>query len=87
MKTIMVCIKQRLAGNSSCAGRGSVALANALEAQIASQALPLRVHRFPCLGLCELGPNMKVVGGDMFHHVAEADLPAIIAAAMDENVA
>jgi NADH:ubiquinone oxidoreductase subunit E len=78
MKTIMVCIKRRF-NQPSCAASGSEALAARLEALIAESGIAARVHRFPCLGLCELGPNMKVVGGDIFHHVCEADLPAILA--------
>lgn len=82
MKTIMVCIKQRLGYNPSCAGRGSVALAAHLEQSIAEKGYPVHVHRFNCLGLCEAGPNMKVVGGELFHHVTLADLPAILADAL-----
>lgn len=84
MKTIMVCIKHRYAGNPSCGGRGSDALACALERLIAERQAPVKVHRFPCLGLCELGPNMKVVAGEMFHHVSEAMLPDILQSALDE---
>ncbi|QNM94793.1 (2Fe-2S) ferredoxin domain-containing protein [Chitinimonas koreensis] len=85
MKTIMVCIKRRYAPNPSCAARGSEALAARLEAEIAARGLPLRVHRFPCLGMCEDGPNMKIVGGELFHHVGEAELPAVLAAALDDD--
>ncbi|WP_223879140.1 (2Fe-2S) ferredoxin domain-containing protein [Chitinimonas arctica] len=78
----MVCIKRRFEDQPSCAGRGSEALACRLEAEIASQALPLKVQRFPCLGLCEIGPNIKVVGGDLYHRVDEAALPAILSEAL-----
>ncbi len=84
MNTIMVCIKRRFSHQPSCAGRGSEALAAMLEACIEQQGLPLHVHRFPCLGMCEIGPNMKVVGGDIFHHVSAADLPSVIAAALED---
>ncbi|GAB3244918.1 (2Fe-2S) ferredoxin domain-containing protein [Chitinimonas naiadis] len=85
MKTIMVCIKQRFDPNPSCAARGSEALATLLETEIARQNLPVRVHRFPCLGLCEYGPNMKIIGGELFHHVNEADLPAILQSALHDD--
>lgn len=84
MKTLMVCIKHRPTCEASCAQRGSLALVEQLEALIAQRKLPLRVHRFACLGLCELGPNVKVVGGDLFHQVGAADLPAILQAALDD---
>ena len=83
MKTIMICIKRRSPHQPSCAGRGSEALALALERRIAEQALPLKVHRFPCLGLCEAGPNMKVVGGDLFHYVQEADFNMVLQSALE----
>ena len=84
MNTIMVCIKRRFTHQESCAARGSEALAAKLEAAIVEGGLTVRVHRFPCLGMCEYGPNMKVVGGELFHHVCEADLPKILEAAQEE---
>jgi len=84
MITIMVCIKRRFDHQPSCAARGSEALANQLEADIAACSAPVRVHRFACLGMCEEGPNMKVVGGDMFHGVTAEQLPAILQSALDD---
>lgn len=86
MKTIMVCIKRRFGKNPSCAARGSEALAVLLEQQLAQAGHRNRVHRFPCLGMCEVGPNIKVVGGDLFHQVGEDDLPAILAEALQDDV-
>jgi NADH:ubiquinone oxidoreductase subunit E len=83
MNTIMVCIKRRFSGQPSCAARGSEALAAILETMIADAGADVRVHRFPCLGMCEVGPNMKVVGGDMYHHVDQARLPEILAEAAE----
>lgn len=80
----MVCIKRRFGQQPSCAGRGSEALAAELEAMIAARSCAVQVHRFPCLGLCEAGPNMKVVGGELFHRVSAADLPAILQSALDD---
>jgi NADH:ubiquinone oxidoreductase subunit E len=85
MNAIMVCIKRRYGDQPSCAGRGSEALAIRLEQLIAERQCAARVHRFPCLGMCEVGPNMKVVGGDLFHHVTADDLPAILQSALDEG--
>ncbi|MBV8466830.1 MAG: (2Fe-2S) ferredoxin domain-containing protein [Burkholderiales bacterium] len=85
MKTIMVCIKQRFDHQPSCAARGSLALATKLEEEIAARDLPLRIHRFPCLGMCEVGPNMKVVGGDLFHEVCGADLESVIQSALEDK--
>lgn len=84
MKTIMVCVKQRNDTQPSCAARSSAVLAALLEQQIAADKLPLRVQRFSCLGLCDSGPNMKVVGGDLFYGVSADDLPSIIASALED---
>lgn len=81
----MVCIKQRFDPQPSCAARGGAALAEGLEARIAERGLAVRVHRFPCLGMCEYGPNMKVVGGELYHHVTEPDLDTILAEALGEG--
>jgi NADH:ubiquinone oxidoreductase subunit E len=83
MNTIMVCNNRRHASRPSCAQRGGDALATWLESEIAARGLSLRITRFPCLGMCEIGPNIKVVGGEMFHQAVEADLPAILQAALD----
>jgi len=84
MKTIMVCVKQRNDKQPSCAARASATLALQLEQQIAAAKLPLRVQRFSCLGLCDAGPNIKIVGGDLFYGVSPAELPKIIACALED---
>lgn len=85
MNTIMVCIKRRFGKHPSCAARGSELLADALERSIAQQQLPISVHRFPCLGMCEYGPNMKIVGGELYHQVDAAQLPTIVQAALQDD--
>jgi NADH:ubiquinone oxidoreductase subunit E len=77
MKTITVCVNRRLSGRASCAARGSETLAQALE-NIALSQPNLRIMRLPCMGACEEGPNIKVVGGDFYHGVTLAMLPMIL---------
>ncbi|KAF0813027.1 hypothetical protein IGB42_02423 [Andreprevotia sp. IGB-42] len=78
MQRIAICINRRFGHNTSCAQRGSVALADAFEAAIAARGLSLKVMRLPCMGACEIGPNVKEVGGDIWHEVSEADIPRIL---------
>lgn len=79
-KIVTVCINRR--GNPdmpSCAARGGVEIADALELAIAARGLPLRLERFKCLGRCERGPNLKLSpGGAFFHGVKLDDLPGIL---------
>ncbi|MDW5416593.1 (2Fe-2S) ferredoxin domain-containing protein [Iodobacter sp. CM08] len=77
MKTITVCVNRRLSGQASCAARGSETLAQALE-NIALSQPDLRIMRLPCMGACEEGPNVKVVGGDLYHGVTLAMLQKIL---------
>lgn len=79
-KKIIACINRRANPDTpSCAARGGVEIAQALEQAIAARGLPVTVERFKCLGLCELGPNLKLSpGGVFFHHMCLADVPKIL---------
>ncbi|ALG68822.1 (2Fe-2S) ferredoxin domain-containing protein [Beggiatoa leptomitoformis] len=87
-KTILVCINQRYQPNQpSCAARGGIAIAEALEQVVREQHLPLIVERFYCLGQCQHGANVKLASqGRFFNHVTLADIPTIIKwALLEEN--
>jgi (2Fe-2S) ferredoxin len=79
-KIVTVCINRRANPEMpSCGARGGVEIADALEAAIAEQGLPVRLERFKCLGLCERGPNIKLSpGGEFCHEVKLEDLPAVL---------
>lgn len=77
MKTIAVCVNHRGKGRISCAARGSESLVLALETQ-AALCPEIRILRLPCMGACEAGPNIKIVGGDMYHAVDQSMLALIL---------
>jgi len=67
MKRVIVCINHRAnLTQPSCAARGSANLADRLEQEIARRGWPIRLERFPCLGRCDEGPNLKLVPGGHF---------------------
>lgn len=67
MKRVIVCINRRAnPAAPSCATRGSVKLADRLEQEIALRGWPIKLERFPCLGRCDEGPNLKLVPGGHF---------------------
>jgi len=81
--TILVCIKERTAGKTSCAGRGAEALMAELERLTAVKKLGIEVEPLRCFGRCEEGANVRIApGGAFFHHVTTEDLPAILDAAV-----
>ncbi|SMC26218.1 hypothetical protein SAMN02745857_02428 [Andreprevotia lacus DSM 23236] len=85
MKRIAICINRRFDHQPSCAARGSHALADAFEAAIAARGLDITIMRIPCMGLCEIGPNVKEVGGDLWSGVTDADIPDILAEVTDSR--
>ena len=82
--TIIVCVNRRLGhGKPSCAGRGSEAIADALQAAAAGSGVA--VTRIKCFGRCAEGPNVRVLGGRFFRGATLDDVPAILAAAREED--
>ncbi|MSQ87510.1 MAG: (2Fe-2S) ferredoxin domain-containing protein [Alphaproteobacteria bacterium] len=66
---VRVCINRRLNTDNlpNCAGRGSRELADRLEKQIATEGLPTKVLRGPCMNNCAIGPNIKIQAGEMLN--------------------
>jgi len=79
-KTIIVCINHRANPDvPSCGARGGEAIAQCIETEIATHNLTIGVERFLCLGLCELGPNIKLAPAGEFYHKVNLDtLPQLI---------
>ena len=77
---MIVCVNRRLGSDAvSCAGRGSQAVAAALEDGIKSREIGSGVVRFKCLGSCQHGPNVRFApGGAWFSGVALKDVPEIL---------
>ena len=79
---IIVCVNRRLGHNRpSCAGRGSEAIADALEAAAAERGV--EVTRLKCFGRCDEGPNLRIRGGRFFRGASLEDVPAIVDEAVD----
>jgi NADH:ubiquinone oxidoreductase subunit E len=79
MNELLFCTNLRATGGQpSCAGRGSIELANEVENWINEKGLNLTVDRSVCLGHCHEGPNVRIVPGGEFIH--EATLAKVISA-------
>ncbi len=79
-KTIIVCINHRANPDvPSCGARGGEAIAQCIETEIAIHTLDINVERFHCLGMCDLGPNIKLSpSGNFYHHVSLESLPELV---------
>lgn len=77
---LMVCVNHRRDPQQpSCAARGSVALADRLDAAATARGLGGRVQRLHCLGHCRFGPVARVApGGRFFRAVDDSAVAAII---------
>ncbi len=79
-QAVVVCVNRRLGPEAvSCAGRGSEAIAAALEDGIERRELGGGVVRLMCLGSCQHGPNVRFApGGAWFSGVALDNVPEIL---------
>ncbi len=78
---VMVCVNRRFGDKPSCAGRGAVALAAALEAALRARGLDVLITRSVCQNACERGPNLRILPGPVVHNaVSPADIPALVEA-------
>lgn len=67
MKKVIICTHHRANPTQpSCAARGSLDIAERLEVEIAARGWDISLERFPCLGLCENGPNLRLAPGGPF---------------------
>ena len=79
-KKILMCTNFRANPNSpSCAARGSKEIMALLLQELKQKNLPITVEETPCLGFCEVGPNLRLMpNGEFFHGVSDKKLSAII---------
>ena len=64
-KTILICVNRRFkADEPSCAARGSVAIAEAIEQGVRERRIDIAVERFICFGQCTKGPTVKLLPGE-----------------------
>ena len=79
-KKILICTNFRAnPNNPSCAARGSKLVIPALTLALKQKNLPITIEESPCLGFCDIGPNLRLTpNGAFFHAVSEAEFGAII---------
>lgn len=77
---LAICTNHRLTGNApSCGGRGADLLATQLESALQQQGIDLSLRRSHCLGLCRIGPNLRLAPqGQVLNLQGKNDLPAIL---------
>jgi NADH:ubiquinone oxidoreductase subunit E len=74
-----VCVNMvRGANRPCCGGGGSLDLLAQIEAGVRERHLNVQVERIVCLNKCLVGPNMRIIGGEIFSHVTAGDVPGIL---------
>ena len=62
---VLICVNRRFkTDEASCAARGGIAIAEAIEAGVRERRIDIEVERFICFGQCNLGPTVKLAPGD-----------------------
>jgi len=78
-RTLLICINRRFkASEPSCATRGSVPIADAIEHGVRDRRIAIAVERIVCLGQCTKGPTLKLVPGEFILGTTMAMVPAIL---------
>ncbi len=78
-RKVLVCVNRRLrADEPSCGARGSLEIADAIEAGVRDRRIDIRVERFVCFSHCTEGPNVKMVPGPFHHNVTPEKVDAIL---------
>ena len=82
-KKLLVCTNFRSnPNNPSCAARGSELILDTLKLELANNSILIETEASPCLGFCNIGPNIRLVpNGEFFHGVSITNLASLIAAA------
>ena len=78
-KKILVCTNYRAnPNNSSCAARGSKQIAVELQLELEKANISIEIEASPCMGFCNVGPNLRLVpNGEFFHEVSAEKLTKI----------
>ena len=77
---IRLCTNERLNTDkvSSCAGRGSRELADKLEKILLERSIPAKLIRSPCMNKCQIGPNLKIQGAELYNEVSGDTLETLV---------
>ncbi len=83
IKKILVCTNFRAnPNNPSCAARDSQRILDTLKLELANNNILIETEASPCMGYCNVGPNIRLApNGDFFHQVSTKNLANLIAAA------
>ena len=82
-KKIFVCTNFRAnPNNPSCAMRDSQRVLDTLNIEIAKKNIAIEIEASPCMGYCNVGPNIRFApNGKFFHGVSANNLSELIKAA------
>lgn len=76
---VLVCQTDRLGVQAQCCGkRGAAAVLAALRAAVAAEGLAVSIEESPCLGHCSVGPNARLVGDSLHHHLTPETLAPLL---------
>jgi|GEM_PF-7128978 len=74
-----VCVNMvRGVNRPCCGGSGSLDLLALVEEGVRNRSLNVDIEKIVCLNKCLEGPNMRIVGGEIFSEVEEEDIPKIL---------
>lgn len=78
--SVRICINRRYRGDeTSCAARGSHAVADAIEAGVHARRIDIAVERSVCMGQCMTGPTVRLApAGRFFLGTRLADVEALL---------
>jgi (2Fe-2S) ferredoxin len=87
IKKILICTNHRAnLNNPSCAGRGSQQIRDMLRLALDNIGLKIMIEQSPCMGFCDIGPNLRLVpNGQFFHEVSANKIASIVKAAKKFN--
>ena len=79
---LLVCTNYRAnLNNPSCAARGSKQIKAELQLQLEKNNASIEIEESPCMGFCNVGPNLRLVpSGQFFHTVSANKLAQIVLA-------
>jgi len=78
--TLLICVNRRFkAAEPSCAARGSLGIADAIERGVQERRIDVRIERIVCLGRCNAGPTLRLApGGRFFLETKPDSVPEIL---------
>jgi (2Fe-2S) ferredoxin len=82
-RQLLVCTNFRAnLNNPSCAGRDSQLVLEQLKTDLAKDNIAVEAVESPCMGYCNVGPNVRLApNGAFFHEVSAKNLAKLMKAA------